>query len=120
MAELEDFVWDDFGGYFESINGQTERRPKQKLQDGSRYEGEWLIGTDVRQGKGIMVLPDGMIHEGYYVNNEATGKGRLINAQGDVYVGQVKGYHAHGYGKCILPYLENYLNLLLIQVSKLL
>ena len=75
-----------------------EKRPMMVLENSARYEGEWLIGTQIRQGRGIQVWPDGSMYEGYWMDNKANGKGRLIHADGDVYDGSWKDDKAHGYG----------------------
>jgi len=33
--------------------GRREQRAMASLENGARYEGEWLVGTNIRQGKGI-------------------------------------------------------------------
>lgn len=49
MAELGPFVYEED----KSQNyGKTEKRPKIKLDNGAIYEGEWLVGTEIKQGKG--------------------------------------------------------------------
>jgi hypothetical protein len=58
-----------------------------QLENGARYQGEWLLGTQVRQGTGIQIWPDGSMYEGWWVDNKANGKGRLIHADGDIYDG---------------------------------
>ena len=68
------------------------------LEDGSEYEGEWLLGTQIRQGKGVLLKKDGSLYEGYFINNLASGKGRTIHANGDYYQGQHKEDKAHGFG----------------------
>jgi len=44
------------------------------------------------------VWPDGSMYEGYWMDNKANGKGRLIHADGDVYNGFWKDDKAHGQG----------------------
>lgn len=36
------------------------------LENGARYIGEWLVGQNVREGRGMQVWPDGSIYEGYW------------------------------------------------------
>ena len=67
-------------------------------EDGYKYEGEWLRGKNIKQGKGIEVGPMGTIYEGYYVNNKRYGRGRLIG-DGTRYVGQWLNDKRHGDGK---------------------
>jgi hypothetical protein len=38
------------------------------------------------------------MYEGYWVDGQANGRGRLIHADGDVYEGGWKNDKAHGYG----------------------
>jgi hypothetical protein len=46
---------------------QLEKRPFFKIdQDGSHYEGEWIVGTKIREGRGILIWPDGSRYEGYF------------------------------------------------------
>ena len=95
-AELGDFIYDDVA--FERKLGKREQRVTMILENSARYEGEWLVSTQTRQGKGIQVWPDGSMYEGYWMDNKANGKGRLIHADGDVYDGSWKDDKAHGYG----------------------
>jgi hypothetical protein len=41
----------------------------------------------MRHGAGKQYWTDGSFYEGYWKNNMANGKGRLIHADGDVYEG---------------------------------
>ena len=68
------------------------------LENGVQYEGEWLKGTQIRQGQGIQIWPDGSLYEGYWADNKANGRGRLIHADGDVYDGEWRDDKAHGKG----------------------
>ncbi len=76
-----------------------------KLENQARYDGQWLIGTEIRQGKGTYILPDGSMYEGYWRDNKQNGAGRLIYYSGDVYEGQWVNDKAHGHGvySFILP-----------------
>jgi len=47
--ELGDF---DFGDEPAGL-GRRELRPMVVLENGAKYEGEWLINSDIRQGQGI-------------------------------------------------------------------
>ena len=69
-----------------------------ELENHARYEGEWIVGRDIRQGKGMQIWPDGSMYEGWWKDNKASGKGRLIHADGDVYDGEWLDDKAHGYG----------------------
>lgn len=81
-------------------NVKLEKRPlKQISKVGATYEGQWIVGKDTRQGKGVLVWPDGSRYEGFWIDNQAWGHGRLIHADKDVYVGQWHKDKAHGKGK---------------------
>ena len=75
-----------------------ERRPIQEIENDAKYQGEWLADSDVRDGRGFQIWPDGSLYEGYWSENKANGKGRLIHADGDVYEGAWKDDKAHGFG----------------------
>ena len=57
-----------------------------------------IIGSDIREGRGQQIWPDGSMYEGWWKDNKANGKGRLIHADGDVYDGEWEGDKAHRYG----------------------
>jgi hypothetical protein len=83
-------------------DGQERKKlPLILLENGAKYEGEWLSGRDVRDGRGIQIWSDGSRYEGYWRNNRAHGKGRLIHSDGDIYEGQWKDDKAHGFGKYV-------------------
>ena len=84
---------------FEKSLGICEQRGDIILENGAHYAGKWLKGKEIRQGEGVQVWPDGSIYEGYWAENKANGKGRLIHANGDVYDGHWKDDKAHGRGK---------------------
>ena len=75
-----------------------EERPLIELENGARYQGEWIEGTNIRQGYGIQIWSDGSKYEGWWRDNKANGRGRLIHADGDVFEGEWKDDKAHGYG----------------------
>ena len=89
-------MYDDFK--YEATLGNKEDRPEETLENAARYKGEWLVGTNIRQGRGMQVWPDGSMYEGYWRDNKANGKGRLIHADGDVYFGMWQEDKAHGKG----------------------
>ena len=37
---------------FEKNLGKREKREAQTLNNGSSYEGEWIVDSDIREGKG--------------------------------------------------------------------
>ena len=52
---------------------------------GELYVGEWFVGKNIRQGKGILKRSDGSIYEGWWSNNQKNGYGRMIFASGNIY-----------------------------------
>ena len=70
----------------------------RRLENGSQYQGEWDEDNNQPSGKGILVLTDGSLYEGYFVNGECEGQGRIIRYNGDVYEGDWKQGQAHGKG----------------------
>lgn len=83
-ANLGEFVYEDFP--FEKKLGPREYREAAVLENGARYEGEWIPKTDVRQGRGIQVWPDGSMYEGYWMNSKAMADSLQILESRKVYV----------------------------------
>lgn len=90
----------ELGPYIdEYADGQRrEKRDLTNIENETKYQGEWLIGTEIRDGRGFQIWPDGSLYEGFWRNNKANGRGRLIHADGDVYEGEWKDDKAHGVG----------------------
>ena len=65
--------------------GDREKRDMARLPNGSIYLGEWLINTNVKEGKGVQVWPVGSLYEGYWLDNKANFRGRLLHKDGDIY-----------------------------------
>ena len=63
-----------------------------------KYTGEWSVSTGMRHGKGVLVILDGSIYEGYWLNDKKNGFGRFIHVDGDFYIGQFKDDMMHGTG----------------------
>ena len=97
-AKLEEFGYDD--SQLEIRLGECEARDMEITEDGARYQGEWLKGTSIRQGRGIQVWPSGIIYKGYWFNNLPNGYGRGIEIEGNVYDGEMKDGKKNGIGKC--------------------
>ena len=53
----------------EKLYGKRELREKVSIADEGIYIGEWLVGSTVRQGRGIMIYKERSIYEGYWLNN---------------------------------------------------
>lgn len=60
-------------------------RPSTILADHTKYQGQWVVGSNVRTGRGQLCWPDGSVYEGYWKDNKANGKGRLIHVDGSLY-----------------------------------
>lgn len=80
-------------------NRKVEKRPEQVIENQGKYDGEWLVGKDVRHGKGVLTWIDGSIYEGWFKHGKACEKGRMIHSGGEVYEGDWLGDKAHGFGK---------------------
>ena len=77
---------------------EREKRETAQLHNGSIYLGEWAIETNVKEGKGVQVWPDGSLYEGYWMDNKANYFGRLLHKDGDIYQGEWLADKAHGFG----------------------
>jgi hypothetical protein len=98
VKELEETLGRfDFGQPPHESNS-LEFRGMQTLENGAKYQGEWIKNSEIRQGKGIQIWSDGSKYEGWWKDNKANGRGRLIHADGDVFEGEWKDDKAHGFG----------------------
>ena len=90
----------NYGAYEDENQNENEHvfRDEVQMENGARYEGEWLATGNVRDGKGKQLWADGSLYEGYWEGDKANGKGRLIHADGDVYEGDWVDDKAHGEG----------------------
>jgi len=55
-----------------------------------------------------MISPDGRSIEAYFVNNTASGKGRMVNIDEEVYEGEFKAGVPHGTGTYTWPMGSKY------------
>ena len=62
---------------------QVEIKPATSCENKTIYYGEWDTKNNKRHGRGIQVWPDGSKYIGYWQNNQAWGKGKLIHPDGD-------------------------------------
>ena len=67
-------------------------------EDDEIYIGQFKVGTNVKEGRGIMLTASKDLYEGYWVNNEKCGKGRMIFCNGDVYQGEWANSQCQGHG----------------------
>ena len=104
QEELVQFEYDDNQFWQQCLSGkQLESRDVVTLEDGSRYDGEWLKEQNIRQGRGKLIDLNGEVYEGYWLNDKRNGKGRQIYNDGDVYTGQWKDNSYHGNGEFVQP-----------------
>ena len=79
--QLGDF---EYGDPMKELKPDLEDRPVEILPNGTKYKGQWIKGTEIREGKGTAIKPDGTMYEGWWKNNQACGRGRLIRGNGDI------------------------------------
>ena len=92
------FNYEQFEHESAPTEGAREMREEIQMESGARYEGEWRLDTNLRDGKGKQLWADGSLYEGFWLDDKANGKGRLIHADGDVYEGDWVDDKAHGQG----------------------
>lgn len=99
---LTNQLYEDRGPYDYSQNPddgiQRELRDQTEIENGGIYYGFWRTNTNIRDGIGLMIWPDGSRYDGNWSENRASGQGRLIHADGDVYEGEWLNDKAHGEG----------------------
>lgn len=98
LAKNGPFIYSTEAEEREMNFGPREAREMARLQNGSIYFGEWSIGLNVKEGRGVQVWPDGSLYEGYWQANKANFFGRLLHKDGDIYQGQWLDDKAHGFG----------------------
>ena len=77
---------------------KTELRPVMPLPNGNGYYfGEWLLGFDVMQGKGMLIDKQGFLFEGWFINNQIV-SGRYIWSSLYTYTGTFFDFKAQGRG----------------------
>jgi hypothetical protein len=69
-----------------------------KYRNGSRYYGQLRKGSEIKEGRGIMVYTDGSLYEGFWKNNQQHGKGRMVYSADAIYQGNWKSGFYHGLG----------------------
>ena len=93
LGQLGEF---DYGNIIENMD--LDYRQLQLLETGAQYEGQYIKGKNVREGRGKQIWADGSVYEGYWADSKANGRGRLIHADGDIYEGEWKDDKADGFG----------------------
>ena len=66
---------------------ETEIKPTVYIDNGDLYYGEWDISGN-KHGRGIQLWADRSKYIGYWINNKANKKGKLIHKDGDRYDGE--------------------------------
>ena len=70
------------------------------MSDGSKYTGQFLKWTTIKDGIGRIIYKDGSLFEGVFKSDD-TIKGRYITTKGYVYEGEMKNHKMHGKGKLL-------------------
>lgn len=66
--------------------------------DGEIYIGEFRKGTNIREGRGIFITNRGDLYEGFWIDDDKFGTGRMIMKDGSIYQGHFKEGKYHGKG----------------------
>ena len=74
---------------FEQFLGtHREKRGVETYPNGSFYEGEWIVETNIREGKGrFYSYEQRYSYEGYWRHDKREGAGREIWSTGEIYEG---------------------------------
>lgn len=79
-------------------NVEVELKQTVEYENKAIFYGEWSVDKNERHGRGIQVWLDGSKYEGYWKNDKANIRGKLIHADGDEYEGEWLEDKADGYG----------------------
>ena len=83
-------------GVILKING-----PIKDSNNHSIYFGEWDFSKNVKHGRGVQYFEEGAKYIGYFTQNRANIKGKLIHSDGDIYEGEWLNDKPNGKGKYI-------------------
>ena len=97
LRELGPYEYVDYK--LEQEFGKRKEKDVKNFEDGARYKGEWLDGTHIKEGKGMVIYADGSVYEGYWKNDYRHGPGRYIHTDSYVYEGERRIDKKHGRGK---------------------
>ena len=81
LAEFGEFVWGLDASSERKVQGvHLQHRTEQILMPSMvKYTGEWRADTGQRHGRGTLIWPDGARYDGYFVNDQQEGYGRMIH-----------------------------------------
>ena len=65
---------------------EVELRKSVEYENSAIYYGEWEKTGNKRHGRGIQVWTDGSRYEGYWKEDKANVKGKLIHSDGDILI----------------------------------
>ena len=88
-------------GKTSTVNTPSDRYQEVINPDGSVLKGEFNDGK-IYNGSGTMHLPDGVVHEGTWVNGMMEGRGKQTTKK-MCYVGELMNNLRHGYGISTQP-----------------
>ena len=71
------------------------------LENKSIYYGEFNTEKNIKEGRGILIWPNGAKYTGYFQNNMQNIKGKMYHIDGDIYEGEWLNNKANGEGKFI-------------------
>ena len=81
---------------------------RENYSDGGGYEGE-VDAEDRPDGRGIKLVPAEYFYEGYFMAGLRNGRGRVILKNGIMYEGEFKDDKKHGFGEILWPSTNKYI-----------
>lgn len=86
-----------YHGYWSKITNMKEGYGQQIFPNGSKYEGFWKSGEF--EGEGRFIYETGDYYQGSWKEGQTCGQGTFISKDGMKYTGQWKNNLHHGYGQ---------------------
>lgn len=80
-----------------------ESRLIYTYENGRTYAGEWIKGTNIREGEGTSVHPQGHMYIGEWRNNKMMGYGKYVWPDGVFYEGMWENSKRNGLGIMYYP-----------------
>ena len=94
-----DILFQKYPPLNDGINVKILTAPIKEKATNSIYFGEFDFSKKVKHGRGIQLWEEGSKYTGYFTDNKANIKGRLLHNDGDIYEGSWADNKPNGKGK---------------------
>jgi len=104
-TKITDSDYENFISLYPSLTTKNSEKLEIKkniiLENKAVYYGEFNTEKNIKEGRGILIWPNGAKYTGYFQNNMQNIKGKMYHIDGDIYEGEWLNNKANGEGKFI-------------------